>query len=172
MLMLALAVVPAAHAQDVTIPANIERLAAKASDSVNITIDGALLQLAAKFFSSAREGEEIKRLVGRIKGIYVRSFEFDRPGEYTDADVESLRSQLKAPQWSRMASVHSQRQGENVDVYLKMENNQIGGLAVIAAEPRELTIVNIVGPIDLDALATLGGQLGIPRLDLGRGRKW
>jgi hypothetical protein len=71
-----------------------------------------------------------------------------------------------------MASVHSQRQGENVDVYLKMENNQIGGLAVIAAEPRELTIVNIVGPIDLDALATLGGQLGIPRLDLGRGRKW
>lgn len=168
-LVLVLVLSPAARGQDVTIPVNIERLAAKASDSVNITIDGALLQLAAKFLS---DEEGIKRVIGKIKGIYVRSFEFDRSGEYTDADVESLRSQLKAPQWSRMASVHSQKQGGNVDVYLKMENNEIASLAVIAADPRELTVVNIVGPIDLDALARLSGQFGIPRLDLGRGRKW
>ena len=171
-LMLVLVVAPAARAQDVTIPANIERLAAKASDTVNITIDGALLQLATKFLASDRDDDDIKRLIGRIKGIYVRSFEFDRSGEYTDADVESLRSQLKAPQWSRMASVRSQKRDGNADVYLKMENNEIASLAIIAADPRELTVVNIVGPIDLDALARLSGQFGIPRLDLGRGRKW
>ena len=52
-----------AYAQDVTIPANIERLAAKASDTVNITIDGALLQLAAKFLSNEPEEQGVKRLI-------------------------------------------------------------------------------------------------------------
>ena len=159
-----------AYAQDVTIPANIERLAAKASDTVNITIDGALLQLAAKFLSNEPDEQGVKRLIGKIKGIYVRSFVFNQSGEYTDADVESLRAQVKGPQWSRMASVRSQRQGEDVDVFLNMNNDQIGGLVVIAAKPRELTFVNIVGPIDLDSLARLGGQFGIPRLNVPRGK--
>ena len=171
-LMLVLVLSQAARAQEVTIPANIERLAAKASDTVNITIDGALLQLAAKFLSSGRDEEAVKRLISKIKGIYVRSYKFDRAGEYTDADLDSLRSQLKAPQWSRMASVRSQRQGENVDVYVKLENDDIGSLAVIAAHARELTVVNIVGQIDLDELVRLSGQFGIPSLDLGRPRKW
>ena len=95
---------------------------------------------------------------------------FNQSGEYTDADVESLRAQVKGPQWSRMASVRSQRQGEDVDVFLNMNNEQISGLVVIAAKPRELTFVNIVGPIDLDALARLGGQSGIPRLNVPRGK--
>jgi hypothetical protein len=164
-LLLVLVLSPAARAQDVTIPANIERLAAKAADTVDITIDGALLQLAAKFLASDRDGEGIARLIGKIKGIYVRSYEFDRTGEFTDSDLESIRSQMKTPQWSRMASVRSQRQGENVDVYLKTEKNVIAGLALIAAQPRQLTVVNIVGPIDLDELARISGQFGIPRLE-------
>jgi hypothetical protein len=36
---------------------------------------------------------------------------------------------------------------------------------VLSAEPKELTIVNIVGPVDLQKLAKLEGNLGIP--DLG-----
>ncbi len=40
----------------------------------------------------------------------------------------------------------------------------ITGLVIIAAEPRELTIVNLVGPIDLDRLAGLQGQFGIPKI--------
>jgi hypothetical protein len=40
------------------------------------------------------------------------------------------------------------------------------GLALIASEPREITIVNIVGAIDLDKLHKLEGQFGVPKLDL------
>lgn len=47
-----------------------------------------------------------------------------------------------------------------------MDKGKIAGLVVIAAEPREFTIVNIVGPIDLDQLSSLGGQFGIPKVDL------
>ena len=40
------------------------------------------------------------------------------------------------------------------------------GLALIASEPRQFTIVNIVGAIDLDKLHKLEGQFGVPKLDL------
>ena len=41
----------------------------------------------------------------------------------------------------------------------------MNGLAVIATDDREFTVVNIVGPVDLDKLAKLEGQFGVP--DLG-----
>ena len=59
--------------------------------------------------------------------------------------------------------MRSKRDGENAEVFLRTENNRIAGLAVIAAEPAELTVVNIFGPIDPEDLSRLGGQFGIPR---------
>ena len=157
----------AVQAQDVTIPLNIEKLSAKAVESVNVTVDGALLQLAAKFLSrSDPEQRAVKNLISNVKGVYVRSFEFAGPGQYSEADVDALRAQLKAPQWSRMVNVRSTRGGENVDVFFKMDKERIAGLVLIATQPHELTIVNIVGAIDLDQLASLGGYFGIPQVNV------
>ena len=96
----------------------------------------------------------------------MRSFKFENEGEYSEVDVESVRSQLRAPDWSRVVNVTSRKGGDNVDVAYKMDKGKIAGLVVIAAEPKEFTIVNIVGPIDLDQLSSLGGQFGIPKVDL------
>jgi len=157
----------AARAQDVKIPLNIERLAAKATETVNVTVDGSLLQLAGKFLSSSDpDQKQVKTLISNLKGIYVRSFKFENAGEYSEADVESMRSQLKAPDWSRIVNVTSKKGGDNVDVAYKLDKGKIAGLVVITAEPKELTIVNIVGPIDLDQLSSLGGQFGIPKVEL------
>ena len=157
----------AARGQDVKIPANVERLTAKAVETVNVTVDGALLQLAGKFLSSTDpDQKQIKTLLGGLKGIYVRSFKFENEGEYSEADVESVRSQLRGQEWARIVNVTSKKGGDNVDVAYKMDKGKIAGLVVIAAEPKEFTIVNIVGPIDLDQLSSLGGQFGIPKVDL------
>jgi hypothetical protein len=56
-------------------------------------------------------------------------------------------------------------------VYVKREGNQIVGLTVLSAEPKELTIVNIVGPIDVEQLSRLGGQFGIPKVDVKQTEK-
>jgi len=148
---------------------NSEKLAAKASDSVDVTLDGPMLRLATKFLSS-EDGDErqVKKLVAGLKGIYVKSFEFKNTGEYTAADVESFRAQVRGPGWDRIVGVHSTEEGENVEVYIKSddgEGKKISGLAIIAAEPKELTLVNIVGPIDLDTLSDLGGHFGIPEIE-------
>ena len=136
-------------------------------ETVNVTVDGALLQLAGKFLSSTDpDQKQIKTLLGNLKGIYVRSFKFENEGEYSEADVESVRSQLRGQEWARIVNVTSKKGGDNVDVAYKMDKGKIAGLVVIAAEPKEFTIVNIVGPIDLDQLSSLGGQFGIPKVDL------
>jgi hypothetical protein len=46
------------------------------------------------------------------------------------------------------------KHGDNVDVYFKdAGNGHLGGIVVIAAEPKELTIVNIIGTLDPEKLA-------------------
>lgn len=147
---------------------NLEPLAKKASEVVDVNLDGALLKLAAKFMTDEddREGLEI---VKNLKGIYVKNFEFDKPGEYSQADVEAIRGQLQKPVWSRIVSTQSKRDGENTEVYLMTQNDggNVLGMAIINAGPQELTVVNIVGPIDIDKLASLEGKMGIPRLGDG-----
>ncbi len=154
-----------ASAQDVKW--NYDKLAAKASDTVEVSLSGGLLRLATKFLSDDDKDEaQVKKLVGGLKGIYVRSFEFKKPGDYSPADVESFRTPLRAPDWERIVGVHSTEDGETVEVYIKNEGKGIGGLAIIATEPKEVTLVNIVGPIDLDSLSELGGHFGIPEVEV------
>jgi hypothetical protein len=156
-------------AQEIKLPPNLEKLADKAHEVVDVTMDGALLQLAARFLSDKDPDEaRIKKLVSGLKGIYVKSFEFENRGEYQESDLEPLRAQLKAPGWSRIVGVRSKRSGENAEVYLRSDNGGITGLAVIAAEPKELTIVQIIGPLQPEDLRDLGGHFGIPRVDVGR----
>ncbi len=151
--------------QQIQFPPELDRLAAKASDVVEVTLDGQLLQLAARFLSN-KEPEEakVKQLVSGLKGIYVRAFEFDREGEYSKADLDAVRNQLKGPGWQRMVNVKSLKHGENAEVYFRMVGDKAAGLLIIAAEPRELAVVHIDGPIDPEQLSDLGGHFGIPRL--------
>jgi hypothetical protein len=148
---------------------NFDKLAARASDTVDVSLSGSLLQFAAKFLSdSDKDQAKVKKLIVGLKGIYVKTFEFKKPGEYSAADVESFRAPLHAPDWQRIVGVHSNEEGETVEVYIKNDSKGIGGLAIIAFEPKELTLVNIVGAIDLDSLSELGGFSGIPELEVDK----
>ena len=162
-IVLAAAAIPL-WAQGITLPANLDKLAEKAEESVVVTLDKSMLRLTGRFLDEAEEAE-IKKLVAGLDSIYVRSFEFAKEGEYSAADVEAVRGQLPAPAWSRIVGAKSQRSGQDVDVYFKNAGNgQLGGIVVIAAEPRELTIVEINGTLDPARLGELGGEFGIPRL--------
>jgi Domain of unknown function (DUF4252) len=161
-----LAVLPLA-AQEIKMPVNIDKLAAKASESVDVSLDGALLQLASRFLSEKDPDEaHVKKMVSGLKGIYVKSFEFEDRDQYKESDVDELRAQLKAPGWSRIVSAHSKRNGDNSDIYLKTEAGQIAGLAIIVTEPKELTIISIVGDIHPEDIRDLGGHFGIPKIDV------
>ena len=146
---------------------NFDSLKPKAEETVEVNLDGNLLKLAMAFLSDKKPEEaEARKLIGGIKGIYVRSLKFERPGMYSTADVERIRGMLKGPEWSKIVNVESTRKrgGDNVGVYVRTDGNQMMGLVVLAFEPEELTVVNIVGVIDPAQVRNLGGKLGIPSI--------
>ncbi|MCI0662090.1 MAG: DUF4252 domain-containing protein [Acidobacteria bacterium] len=164
-----------ANAQDARLEiSQLDKLASRAAQTVEVSLDERLLRIAAKFLRSEDPDEaKIKELVSGLKGVYVRVFEFENPGEYLTSDLEAVRAQLQVPGWTKIVGVRSKRDGENVDVYLKYQGDNVLGLVILAAEPKELTVVNIVGPIDLEKLSQLEGQFGIPKLGLekvGKGK--
>jgi len=140
---------------------NLSRLAAKASETVDVTVDSAMLKKSVGFLAGrGGDTEKIQQLIEGITGIYVKSYKFDVPNAYSDEDVESVRKQVAREGWSRIVGVKGKN--ELTEVYLWKEGGANGGLVVIAAEPDELTIVNIVGTVDLTSLAALGPM--IPKL--------
>jgi hypothetical protein len=142
-------------------------LAQKASESVVITLDPAMLGLAARFLDSGDPQEAAtKEVLKGLQAIYVRSYTFDKDSAYQQSDIDEVRSQLVAPGWNRLVETRSRKTRANVDIYLMVDHNQAIGLALIASEPRQFTIVNIVGAIDLDKLHKLEGQFGVPKLDI------
>ena len=144
---------------------NFSHLRAKAINSEDITIEGFLLRLAQKFSADEGDDDEDAAFLKGIKSVRVRNFEFANEGEYSRADIDSVRKQLSAPGWSALVQAHQREPQSDVDVYINTDGEKILGLAVIASEPREFTIVNLVGNIDIDKFAKLEGQFGIPRVD-------
>ena len=145
----------------------LDVLANRASETVDVKLDEHLMQTTAKFFPGKdNDDATIRELLKNLKGIYVKSFSFEKPNEYAPTDVDSVLSQLKGGGWTKIIGVTSKKDGDNVDVYLLTIADQIAGLAVVSLEPKELTVVNIVGPVDLNKLSQLEGSFGVPILNL------
>jgi hypothetical protein len=164
----AFAAMPAQAQEGKLLINNLDKLAEQAVETIDVTIDDKLLILAGKFLRPERSPDEklAKEIIQDLKGVYVKRFVFETAREYAESDVQSIRSQLEAPGWSRVVGVRSKKAGANVDVHIMTEASVIKGLAVLVAEPKALTVVNVVGPIDVEKLSKLEGRFGIPRLDL------
>jgi uncharacterized protein DUF4252 len=166
-LLICFATATSARAQDPKIQmGQIDRFADKAERVIDVTVDESLIKLAISFLNPKRSPDEAKlrEILSGLKGVYVKRLEFEKDNEYALPDIQSIRSQLDAPGWSRIAKVTSKRAG-NFDVVIMSEGSVIKGLAVFAAEPKALTLVNVIGQIDLSKFAELEGKFGIPHFD-------
>jgi hypothetical protein len=153
-------------AQTLKLPINIENLSRIATETVDVTMDASMIRFAERFLSDRDQDQmKAKRILRGLNSIQVKVFEFDKEGAYSPSDLDSVRAQLQGPNWSRMVQVKGLR--ENVDVFAQMRAGEMTGLVVISAEPRELTIVHIDGPIRPEDIASLSGHAGLPRWNLG-----
>ena len=150
---------------------HLERLEDQASEVVDVTIDRRTLRLALKYFSNSKDPDEIKirDLVAGIEGIYVKVYQFENEKEYAVSDFETIHTQLKAPGWIRLAGVRSKKKdATNVEVSMMTDDDDnLLGLTIIAAEPKQIAVVNIVGTFDPARIRELSGKFkGLPDLDL------
>lgn len=139
----------------------------RAEEVVDVTLDANMLRMAAKFFNGRDHDQRaIGDMVRGLEGIYVRSYEFDDDGQYDRKLIDRVKSQL-GNSWKPLVTVRSKKK-ENVNIWADMRGERVVGLVIVAAEPRELTVVNIVGPIDIERLADLEGEFGIPSFSTGK----
>ena len=151
---------------------NLDHLDAKASEKIDVSLNANMLQFAAKFLDTKDPEEaQVKKLILGIEGIYVRSFEFKQDGAYSAGDLDQVRNQLKAPEWSRIFGIKSSEDGGNIEVWVHTSANRVAGLAILSSKPRQRTVANLVGNVDIDALAALGGRFSLPKMDAPKKKK-
>lgn len=137
----------------------LDKLGANATGSTNITLEGDVLKLATSFL-----GDD-KSAFRQLTGVYVRSFEFAKPGQYRETDLAPLRAYLKTLQWNKV--VDTKDADETSEIYLQpLPNNRLGGLAIVSAESKEVTVIFITGVLKISDVDKLGGNLGIPDIQL------
>src|SRR6478609_11692019 len=139
--------------------ANLDKLSAKAARVTDVTLDGSLLQFAVnmiqKIDSEDEDVAQLQSIIKNLKGIYIKSFEFDEASQYSKADVDAIRSQLTSPRWTKIVQSVDKRTSEYDEIYLLKNGEQVQGVVILVAEPKELTVVNIVGDVPVDKIAAL-----------------
>jgi Domain of unknown function (DUF4252) len=155
----------AARAQDARLRLDhLDRLAARATESVEITMNDVQVQLLRKLVSLGEsERSKLQGLLSKLKGVYVRGYEFARDGEYSDSDIEEIRAQLRSPGWERIVEVRGRNKSD--EVFFMPRNDEIAGFAAVSTAPRKVCVINIVGPMDMDELALLDREFHLTRCD-------
>ena len=148
------------------LPTPIEKeLGTRAANVTEVTLGKGMLDFAAKFMDKKDKDQvAVQQLIEGLDGIYVRDYEFDKEGQYSVDELQQLRQAFATPEWTPMVHVRENKGTESTDVMMKMVNGEPHGIFVLDAEPKELTIVLILGPIRLDQLSELKGLSGLGAL--------
>jgi hypothetical protein len=162
-----------AVAQDVDLKA-LDRLGEHARSKTVVTLNAALLKLGAAFLGADgdSDADAIKSLIGKLRAIYVREYEYSSPGEYSDKDLAAFRAMLSSPRWTQVVDVQDHKESSQIYFLMSPSSGKLGGVAVMSAEPKKVTVVYIDGELDPSDIAKLSGNMGIPEIhDLDRIRK-
>ena len=139
-------------------------LAEKASESVDISLEGEQLKSVGSMFGGGKgapnEAQFAEMLKG-VQGIHVKVFEFDKPGQYSMRDIETVVRQVEREGWKKIMSMRDEE--DRVELWMR-DDHEDGGMFFVASEPDELVLINIVGKVNLQVLSQLGGRMGVPNL--------
>ncbi|MBC8164440.1 MAG: DUF4252 domain-containing protein [Bryobacteraceae bacterium] len=148
---------------------SLDKLAERASESSIVDLDQDKLKMAMSFLSGTNPKEQsASDLVKGLKAVFVRTFEFKDKGAISVADLEPIRKQLRGPGWAKMIEV--KEEGERTEVYFYKQGAE-SGMAVLTIEADEVTVVNLVGEINIGGLAALGSNFGLRSLGLAGGKR-
>jgi hypothetical protein len=162
----ALAAPALAQNSPLPLPPPVEKeLASRASNVTEVTLGKNMLAFAAKFMNGKDKDEAgVRQLIEGLEGIYVREYTFDKEGEYSMEEIDNLRKYFETSEWSPLVREREKKNSESTDVMVKLVNGESHGMFILTAEPKELTIVLILGPIRMDQLGELKGIGGLGAL--------
>ena len=132
---------------------NFNAVAKNATDKTEISLEGPMLEMVKQTVLKNLTTEQMA-LFGSVQQIGLHNYEFAKSGDYSDSDLASLRKQLtSSPGWSRV--LNSKDKNENTEIYVLTEGDKANGVVLISAAAKELTVIHIVGSIQLAKLQEL-----------------
>lgn len=134
-----------------------------ALSSVDINLRGAMLRLVGA--SVLQEEPSLAALVSDLVAIRVLVTPANelRP-QQVDTVLGRGAAALEKAGWQRVVKVRDA--DEQVHVYLREVDGQIQGMTLFVFEPNdELTLINLVGRVDVEQLAAIGQAFDIPTLE-------
>jgi hypothetical protein len=159
-------VATAAHAQQVDLK-SLDKFAAIAKEVTQMNLDESMIKSASGALSDKKSDEAAaKKTVPGLKGLYLRVFEFDKKGVFKIEDLKPIRDQLKAPDWT--VFFQSRESDEQTEIWVHRTKGESDGMILISAESNELVVINALGIGRPEDFSKIGGQFGIPHIDIGK----
>lgn len=130
---------------------------------VEISLKEPLLAMITNFISE--EDKEVGSFVSKLIRVTVHVFESGafEPDEAI-ASMSDIGAGLEMQGWERV--VRLRESGDYVDIFMRMSSDArtIHGITIMAAEPEDTVLVNIVGDIDSEDISALGRRFDIEEL--------
>src|SRR5579885_2046184 len=81
----------------------LDKIGAKAKSTTNISLDGDNLKAAMSLLGA--DGDKDAAFVKNLKAVQVRSYEFEKEGQYNPADLIPVRNYVKSLKWPKIVDV-------------------------------------------------------------------
>ncbi len=125
---------------------------------VEINIGGALLGFVG---AMAKNGDpDVAALFNKLRAVRVNVFDVEGDATVAMNHIDEVARALSADGWTPIVTVRDE--GEHVRIFVKMTDNVIDGLTVMAAEDDdEAVFINIIGEINPEDLSRVTDTLDI-----------
>lgn len=132
-------------------------------EDVEVVIGGMIMNMASRIIKKPEP--EVAELLRNLRSVRVHVIEMkdDNRKEMLER-IKAIRTDLDTKGWERVVSAKKKK--EDVAVYLKTKAEEaIEGLVVTVVDGnKEAVLINIVGSIKPEQIATIGEKLNLPPL--------
>lgn len=153
--------VPSWALQGAKVNMDLPQLEESADEVVEVNLEGETLEQGSKLLA-IRQGvsNSVKGLLSGLKGIYRRTYRFGLGKSYETSTVSEFEQKMAGGGWSSVIKAEDKKKNESVAIYSyrKAEDGE-AGVTVVSRDSSEVTVVNIVGDVDIEALVEFGMQM-------------
>lgn len=135
-----------------------------------VHLEGPMLKAIGKM--GENKNEKVAQMISALKLIKVNQFPVLKTDlDKTENTIAAMDKKLQSQKWDRI--IKTKNKGKFASVYVKTgEGNDYAGLFVIAMDKEDdLTLVNVVGKIDLETIGSLADEMNLPGLEKTKSAK-
>lgn len=134
----------------------------KADEVVKVNLWGRSLEQAKKLLGLRKNVTgSVRGFMNGLTAVYRRTYRF-RGSQANQEDVEPVHRRLAEEGWVPLIETEDRRKPETLSVYSYYEDDEVAGMTVVSSEPREVTVLKILGPVNFEALSAIGNGMGLP----------